>query len=391
MNDIQIVLEKGFHRDNRVIFLIFPISESLLDIVRGIEGRRWSKTNKKWYINETDFDLEATIEAFKGKATVNSEGLKSDNTKVERPKVTIIKKVKPKGPRVKLLAKEPRDKLSVEVSESIENFRKWLEHKRYSENTVRTYVEMLLVFSRYIHPMDLKDVTNDDVVGFVHTVLVGEGYSFTYQNQLVSSLKLFYREVNHTKLDIEKLERPRREDKLPNVLSKEEVKKILDAHSNLKHRAMLSLIYACGLRRSELLNIRPTDINRERNMLTIRNAKGRKDRAVPISDKIIDMLSEYFIKFRPEQWMFEGQIPGTRYNEQSLQSIFKQALGKARIKKLATLHWLRHSYATHLLESGTDLRYIQELLGHKSSRTTEIYTHVSNKSLQKIKSPFDDL
>lgn len=189
----------------------------------------------------------------------------------------------------------------------------------------------------------------------------------------------------------EHLERPRKEYKLPNVLSKEEVANLLKASHNQKHRTMLSLIYACGLRRSELLNLKPGDIDSKRHLLIILNAKGRKDRVVPISDKVIDMLRGYYISYRPKAWLFEGQMAGEQYSETSLAKVLKIACAKVKITKPVTLHWLRHSYATHLLEAGTDLRYIQELLGHKSSKTTEIYTHVSEKSLQKISSPFDDL
>jgi integrase/recombinase XerD len=154
---------------------------------------------------------------------------------------------------------------------------------------------------------------------------------------------------------------------------------------------MLSLIYACGLRRSELLNLKISDVDSKRRVLLIRNSKGYKDRQVPISDKTIGMLREYYKSYKPRIWLFEGQTVGKKYSERSLEQVLKHALEKANISKPVTLHWLRHSYATHLLEAGTDLRYIQELLGHKNSKTTEIYTHVSQKSLQKIKSPFDDL
>ena len=154
---------------------------------------------------------------------------------------------------------------------------------------------------------------------------------------------------------------------------------------------MLSLIYSCGLRRSELLNLKPTHIDSKRNIVLLKNAKGKKDRITPLSPLILEMLREYYKRYKPKTWLFEGQVAGEQYSEKSLQSILKQALQKTGITKPATLHWLRHSYATHLLESGTDLRYIQELLGHNSSKTTEIYTHVSTKSLQQIKSPFDDL
>ena len=154
---------------------------------------------------------------------------------------------------------------------------------------------------------------------------------------------------------------------------------------------MLSLIYACGLRRSELLNIVPNDIQSERNLLFIRQSKGKKDRVVPIGNFLIEQLREYYKLFRPKVYLFEGQHAAERYSDRSLQLVLKGAVKKAKINKPVTLHWLRHSYATHLLESGTDLRYIQELLGHGSSKTTEIYTHVSMRNIQQIRSPFDDL
>jgi len=192
-------------------------------------------------------------------------------------------------------------------------------------------------------------------------------------------------------LNIHDLERPRTQKKLPNVLSTEEVMLILQSTDNFKHKTMLSLIYSCGLRRSEALNLKPQDIDSKRNILIIRNAKGYKDRVVPISDKMIMMINEYIRRSRPSEWLFEGYVPGQRYSETSLQEVFKAALKKSGIIKNASLHWLRHSYATHLLETGTDLRYIQELLGHKSSKTTEIYTHVSNRELIKIRTPFENM
>ncbi|WP_262891236.1 tyrosine-type recombinase/integrase [Cloacibacterium rupense] len=158
-----------------------------------------------------------------------------------------------------------------------------------------------------------------------------------------------------------------------------------------KRNTMLSLIYSCGLRRSELLNLKPKDIDSNRNIVIIRQSKGNKDRITPLYRKMLELLRNYYKMYKPQIWLFEGQTKGEKYSEYSLQSVLKQALQKAEIQKPVTLHWLRHSYATHLLENGTDLRYIQELLGHNRSKTTEIYTHVSTKNLQQIKSPFDDL
>jgi integrase/recombinase XerD len=266
-----------------------------------------------------------------------------------------------------------------------------MKHRRYSENTIKTYSDGIKTFLRFHSKKDVDKISNKDLVDFNNQYILKNGYSSSYQNQVVNAVKLFFLKVENRQMYIEEIERPRREFKLPNVLSKEEVKAILSAPINLKHRAMLSLIYACGLRRSELLDLKHIDVDSRRGLLIIRQSKGNKDRVVPLSQKIIELLREYFKAYRPESWLFEGQKKGEQYSAGSLQEVLRQSLVKAKIKKPVTLHWLRHSYATHLLEAGTDLRYIQELLGHKSSRTTEIYTHVSQKSIQQIKSPFDDL
>ncbi len=151
------------------------------------------------------------------------------------------------------------------------------------------------------------------------------------------------------------------------------------------------MIYSCGLRCGELLALKPVHVDSKRNIVMLQNAKGKKDRIVPLSPKILELLREYYKNYQPKFFLFEGQTRGEPYDPRSLQMVLKLALFKSGIEKPVTLHWLRHSYATHLLESGTDLRYIQELLGHNSSKTTEIYTHVSTKSIQQIRSPFDDL
>jgi integrase/recombinase XerD len=192
-------------------------------------------------------------------------------------------------------------------------------------------------------------------------------------------------------MEVDLIHRPKREKKLPNVLSKEEVQSILKNTINIKHKAALSLIYSCGLRRSELLNLKLKDVDSKRNLLLIRNAKGKKDRIAPLSGKIVDLLRVYYKSYKPQTYLFEGWVENTKYSERSLEKVLKNSVKLANINKPVSLHWLRHSYATHLLESGTDLRYIQEILGHKSSKTTEIYTHVSSKQIANIKTPFDEL
>lgn len=359
----KVILEQSKHHNNEVVFLIFPKDAELISAVKTLGVARWSQSKGKWYVDKNKFDLNRLITALKGKAVVDYSGFKEKNSA----------------------------QIPAEVEQGLTALKLWMTHKRYSAATINAYLDAAKSFLTFTYPKPIKSVTNDDVVRYVNEYIIKRGLSFSYQNQVVNAIKLFFREVVHCALDVDKLERPRREHKLPNVLSKEEVKLILTAHSNIKHRAMLSLIYACGLRRGELLNLKPADVDSRRSLLIIKQAKGRKDRITPISEKTIEMLREYYKLYRPKTWLFEGQNAGEQYSEKSLQNVLKQALEKVRINKPVTLHWLRHSYATHLLEAGTDIRYIQELLGHKSSKTTEIYTHVSTKSLQKIKSPFDDL
>ena len=248
----------------------------------------------------------------------------------------------------------------------------------------------ITVFLRFIKPKTSAEATNEDMQRFVYQYMIPRKLSFSYQNQAINAARLFFRTIKGSVLITEQLERPRREHKLPNVLSKEEVAAILQALVNQKHRTMLSLIYACGLRRGELLNLKPENVDSKRHLLMILNAKGKKDRVVPISDKVITMLREYYKAYKPQEYLFEGP-DGGHYSERSIQTVVKDALQKASIKKKATVHTLRHSFATHLLENGTDLRYIQSLLGHSSSKTTEIYTHVTSKALSGIKSPLDSL
>ncbi len=261
--------------------------------------------------------------------------------------------------------------------------------KRYSEQTILTYCDALKVFLLFYNERLIESLDQKDIIHFNNEYILAKNLSSSYQNQVVNAVKLFFKTVEHKKMEVDLIHRPKKEKLLPNVLSKEEVKLILEAPINVKHRAMLSLIYSCGLRCGELLNLKPEHIDSKRGLVLIKQAKGKKDRVTPLSPKILELLRNYYTAFKPTSFLFEGMRVGERYDERSLQQVLKQSIKKAGITKPVTLHWLRHSYATHLLEAGTDLRYIQELLGHSSSKTTEIYTHVSNKELQKITSPFD--
>lgn len=338
------------HRSTKRIAVYFEKNAEWIARIKEIDGARWSQSLVAWHLPDTEENR------IRFKLTPLSHSIPSS-----------------------------------EGIAQIEKFKQYLRSKRYSESTVTTYSEALKSFLVFYREKPVAEITNEDVIVYNNEYILKNNLSASYQNQVTNAIKLYFQTIRETKIMVDKIHRPKRSKVLPNVLSKEEVKLILNAHSNIKHKMMLSLIYSCGLRRGELLALKPVHIDSKRNMVLLKNSKGKKDRIAPLSPKILEMLRDYYLSFRPTTFLFEGIIPGEPYSEKSLQCVLKQALKKVGITKPVSLHWLRHSYATHLLESGTDLRYIQELLGHSSSKTTEIYTHVSTKSLQQIKSPFDDL
>jgi integrase/recombinase XerD len=377
----KIILNTFDYNGKKHIGLSFERDRAIQELLKATFSElRWSVTFRIWHVPFSTHFVPALYNLLKGKVFLDYSAIKAESHKktkeIPEQSRTIPAELAPVKPTVK---------------NNVEQFERYLNSKRYSANTIKTYSDALSVFLRYFHHKSIEDISNEDLIAFNNDYILAQGHSSSYQNQFVNAIKLYFAKIRDKQLNPELIHRPRRDKKLPNVLSKEEVKALLESIRNLKHRAMLSLIYACGLRCGELLQLRPSHIDSKRNLVLIKNSKGKKDRIVPLSSRILELLREYYKTNKPKEYLFEGQQPGQMYSDRSLQLVLKQALGHAGITKPVTLHWLRHSYATHLLESGTDLRYIQELLGHNSSKTTEIYTHVSTKSLQQIKSPFDDL
>ncbi|MFM9986712.1 MAG: tyrosine-type recombinase/integrase [Flavobacteriales bacterium] len=286
--------------------------------------------------------------------------------------------------------RQPPERLTLE--EDLRLFRHYMDIKRLSEHTKRNYLHSAGLFLKEMGNKSLTEITNEDVNQFFHEQFIRRKTSISYQKMHINALKNMFENVLNGRLHLGKLIVPKSDKKLPVVLSKEEVSSLLLACVNRKHRAMLMLTYCCGLRSGELLQLEPRHIDSSRKILIIEMAKGRKDRMVPLPDKMLDQLREYWKENKPLKYLFEGEEPGKPYHARSFQQVFKRALERSGINKPnATLHSLRHSFATHHLEKGTDLRYIQELLGHASSKTTEIYTHVSATKLAALRSPFEDL
>ncbi|MDX2194978.1 MAG: tyrosine-type recombinase/integrase [Cytophagales bacterium] len=265
-----------------------------------------------------------------------------------------------------------------------------LQTMRYSEKTISTYKQLFEEFINYYNGKKTDDITEPEIVAYIRYLVQERGISASYQNQAINAIKFYYEKVKGGARKFYMLERPIREHTLPVVLSVEEVMRIIKAIDNIKHKTIIMLCYSSGLRLSELVNLQVADIDSHRMQISVKTGKGKKDRYTILSEKLLPLLREYYKIYKPKVYLFEGK-DGGRYSERSVQSIVKEAVIKAKVIKHVSVHTLRHSFATHLLESGTDLRYIQTLLGHSSSKTTEIYTHVTSKALSGIKSPLDNL
>ncbi|RZJ70422.1 MAG: integrase [Flavobacterium sp.] len=277
--------------------------------------------------------------------------------------------------------------LSVEEYEDLLRFRKWLQTHRYSDSTVNTYCKMCEFFLKYLRKRNITAITARTIEQFNYEFIVSPQKSISYQNQAINAIKqyLIFKQIA---LDFQNIERPRKEKKLPTVLSMEEIRRLMESTVSLKHKALLSLIYSGGFRISEVLNLKLADIDSDRMLIHVRNAKGRKDRYTLLSTKALLLLREYFVVYQPKIFLFEGN-GGGQYSSRAAQSVLQASATRAGITKSISLHTLRHSFATHLLEHGTDIRYIQDLLGHSSPKTTMIYTHVSDSSVQNIRNPLD--
>lgn len=267
----------------------------------------------------------------------------------------------------------------------------YLQSENYSDSTLVTYHHLVLRFLNAFKGKSLDDIHRFgvDEINRYHEIWnqrSAPGPSLI--NQSVNAIKLYYTVMGKKTLLLEQVTRPRRNKILPGVYSKEEVESIVKEVVNPKHKAILFLIYSAGLRISEVLNLKKEDLLRDRGLLLIRNSKGRKDRYTKLADNALRLIDEYLATCNPREYLFEGQYGG-RYSTTSIRNVLHAAKRKAGVQTKGSVHTLRHSFATHLLENGTDLRYIQELLGHESSKTTEIYTHVSTLNLSKITSPGD--
>ena len=354
----KIHLSADTHRSKEIVVIQFDYSSEIVNRLKQNFPARWSQTKNCWWIARKDFDYRKFKEVFSTIAEIILPPQKQKDKSTDQ-----------------LLPADYLEKL-IRV--------------RYSESTIKTYSKYFKDFQSAFTDQNLDELTSTDINNYILGLIEKQKMSVSQQNQRINAIKFYYEKV----LGREKLyfavDRPKKEKSLPNVLSKNEIAAMINSTNNIKHKSLIALIYSCGLRRCEAINMELKDIDSSRMLIKIIASKGKKDRYVQLAKSTLLLLREYYKKHTPCKWVFEG--PNNKpYSAKSISNVVKTAAQRAGLKKRVHPHILRHSFATHHLEQGTDLRYIQEWLGHGSSKTTEIYTHVSNKDFIKFKNPIDGL
>jgi integrase/recombinase XerD len=443
-----ITVKSATHRNKAVLKLCFPYQQDLVDKVRVLPGVLWSNSMKCWYLPNIAASqsilkslagvelIYAAVEeamAWNAKADPADSSKRLFITRYAKGRIRLVHKYDSK--LIALIRSMPfyfydadehlwtlphlesvledLNKFCTENGWQLEYLDEWAERKlvqrkndsdyegtacpagfeeklkvmRYSESTIRNYSSALKEFAYFYKDRQLADLAPGDIEKFLLYITEKRRVSTSYHNVSICAIKFYFEKVLEKNVTL-KIDRPRREKKLPEVLSEEEVLLLLKSVENLKHRCILMTIYSGGLRLSEVVALKVSDIDSRRMRIFIKGGKGNKDRYTILSRELLKWLREYYKTEKPAAWLFEG-ITGGQYSMRSVQSIMRDAIKKAGIKKYATVHTLRHSFATHMLENGVDLRYIQNLLGHNSSKTTEIYTHITTKGFDRLTSPLD--
>ncbi|MGJ8745812.1 tyrosine-type recombinase/integrase [Polaribacter sp.] len=357
-----ILLEQKNHRNAPQLLVKFHYNNSLIKLIRKIPSATWSRTLRSWYVKYSEENVALVLKTFKNITSV-------DASKLSKKKLF-------------------KRNLTEDQKKLLNTFFLYLRGKRFSESTIQTYIFFVADFVNFNTNTPLEKLTNRNVELFIEKVFIERNYSISSQRQFISALKVFTVFYPHTQINDLQLERPKKSRKLPSILSQEEVLEIIRCTQNIKHRAILALLYSCGLRIGELINLELKDFHIQRKQLVVKNGKGRKDRYISLADSFLPLLSTYYYAYKPKTFFVEGQ-KGGKYSSESVRQFLRRSCAKARIRKTVTPHTLRHSYATHLLENGVDIRYIQSLLGHAKPETTMIYTHIRRKDLMEIQNPLD--
>lgn len=403
---MQAQVKKIEHRNQPrwAIIMPYPYHEGRKQEIKKLPGSKYSNTHKCWYLPYTSASYYALAalpwvtsmpplsdeqEKNEDKTTIDTTGYiiyckpEKRKTPIQTPIQTRVQKLVQKQ-----AAKRYQQSISPFWIEMVAKYKIYLHNCRYSDNTVNSYMTSLMLFLAWWGDRSIDSLTLEQLYMYNDQTFVKKNLSRSAQTQWVSAMRLFLKDNPEIDIDGADLERPRMASYLPNILSENEVKKLIGSYINFKHKTIITMYYACGMRTSELLDLKITDIDIDRNVIRIRNSKGAKDRDIALPKLVYKMLLHYYKLYTPVTYVFNGKS-GEKYSASSAGKILKMGLKKVGIHKRITIHGLRHSYATHLAESHVNLRYIQEALGHSSSKTTEIYTKLSSDHIAKMISPID--
>jgi site-specific recombinase XerD len=370
----SITLKNLLINEEKQIGIQFQPDKVIHALLKELPNIKWSKEFGMAYVPNNKLNIKLIFSKFRGVAWVNGNAFFTKKRVYNDNKPVDVNWFRNR-------------KVEVNYKVCPEEYLLKLELKRYANNTVKTYVKCFERFINAHEETDYMKIDEREIRTYLQK-LIQKGYSDSYVNQMINSIKFYYEIVKGMPNRFYSIERPRKKESLPKVISLEEVRSIILNTNNIKHKCIVSLLYSAGLRRSELLNLTLQDIDSKRMTILVKNSKGGKDRVTMLSESVLDDLRIYYKKWKPKKYLFEGES-GNKYSTTSVAKIIKKAAKKAGIQKSVSPHILRHSFATHLLENGTDLRYIQSLLGHSSSKTTEIYTQVATNHLKNIKSPIE--
>ena len=376
-----ITLSLKTHKGEERIFVEFASSKTINDAVKQVPGIRWSESNKRWHLPPEKNSIKELQQKVNLLAIIDTSVLKTQLEERKKPSLAVLSPV-----AQKIMLHE----LCADNQTALDIFIKTLQLKDYSHNTIKTYRTEFGVLLKLLRNHSVNDLREGHIKSYILFLLQKKKYSESQAHTAINAIKFYFEKVLNRPQIVVHIPRPKKPWQLPKVHAPEQVKKIIGATNNEKHKTMMMLAYASGLRLQEIINLKITDINSARMVIEVRRGKGKKDRQVVLSEKLLEQLRKYFRMYKPKNWLFEGR-PGEQYGYRTLQEVFGNAKEKAGIKMAGGIHTMRHSFATHLLENGTDLRLIQELLGHNSIKTTIRYTHVSRAQIGKIKSPLDEL
>ncbi len=398
-----VTLKPLYHNNIECIGIYSRQNSTLNHYYQKKAGAKWSRTNKCWYMPCTEKNYELLCKALAGKAIVDVAELKKYLLEKKKNKKDILfsheNKIDVKAVIAKtalIQSKPVRQtilpyKLSKENNDALQKFKQQLVLKSYSASTIRTYTNEFMQFLQTIGSVPATEFTTARIKNYLQYCFVSLKLSEATLHSRINSLKFYYEQVLRKEKFFWEIPRPKKPLQLPKVISKEQVASLINAIENTKHKTIIMMAYACGLRVSEVVSLKVKHVDGQRKLLFIEQAKGKKDRVVSLGPSMLIMLREYYKRYKPGEFLFEGQFENEHLTTRSIQQVLQRAKEKAGIKQNGSMHMLRHSFATHLLDKGIDVVFIQKLLGHNDIKTTLKYLHVTNKDLVHILSPLEDI